>query len=72
MVYRGLVQNGVIVLDDGVQLPDGMPVRVEAASDSGDDVFKLGELAKSTGVPDLAENIDHYLYGHPKVSESGE
>lgn len=27
-VYRGVVKNGVIVLDDGVRLPDGTVVEV--------------------------------------------
>jgi hypothetical protein len=30
MTLRGHVKNGVIILDDAVQLPDGMEVRVEA------------------------------------------
>jgi hypothetical protein len=28
MSYRGRVQNGVVVLDDGVSLPEGASVRV--------------------------------------------
>ena len=29
MVYRGKVKNGVVVLEKGAELPDGMEVRVE-------------------------------------------
>jgi len=29
MSYRGHIKNGVAVLDEPVQLPDGTPVRVE-------------------------------------------
>jgi hypothetical protein len=78
MVYQGTVQNGLIVLENGVHLPEGAPVRVElvnaespqqslAAED--DALLRMSELAVDTGIPDLAVNIDHYLYGHPKVTD---
>lgn len=75
MDYHGTVQNGVVVLPTGVQLPDGCPVRVELVesrtpqserSPKDDILFQMGEYSVETGVPDLAANIDHYLYGHPK------
>jgi hypothetical protein len=78
MVYQGTVHNGVVVFDNGVQLPEGSPVRVElvapdvteAAHSQADDIlFRMGEYAIDTGIPDLAVNIDHYLYGHPKVTD---
>lgn len=81
MVYQGTVQNGVVVLENGIHLPDGVPVRVELlerAEESQkpqvdtselDPVWRMGELAVDTGIPDLAVNIDHYLYGHPKVKD---
>ena len=34
MTYRGHIQNGVAVLDEQVDLPDGTPVRVEVESAS--------------------------------------
>jgi hypothetical protein len=77
MVYHGQVQNGVVVLDDGVQLPEGTAVTVQTVQppsvDEGADdrVYRLGDLAGPTGVPDLAVNIDHYLYGHPKIDDAG-
>jgi hypothetical protein len=72
--YTGQVVNGVIVLDEGcAALPEGTKVRVEreradmkvALSDLSE---KLRSLAGSAeGLPeDLAENLDHYLHGHPK------
>jgi hypothetical protein len=75
MVYRGRVHNGVVVLEGDVQLPDGMFVTVEApiagqSPDRDDALYRLADLAVSTGIPDLALNIDHYLYGHPKVSNA--
>jgi hypothetical protein len=72
MVYRGCVNHGVVVLDGDVRLAEGTPVIVETvdASRSGADSFyQIGELAAPTGIPDLAANIDHYLYGDPKASD---
>jgi hypothetical protein len=37
-----------------------------------DRLFTMGDLATETGVPDLAANIDHYLYGYPRVEDGGE
>ena len=75
MVYPGRVKNGVVVLEGGVELPEGTPVQVttiEAQEPAGvdDQLYRLGELAVSTGTPDLALNIDHYLYGHPRVGDA--
>ncbi len=75
MTYRGEVRGGAIVLEGGVLLPDGTTVLVqpltrETADSSGDDLFEMGKLAVETGIPDLATNIDHYLYGHPKVNHA--
>jgi hypothetical protein len=77
MVYQGTVQNGMIVFPVGVQLPEGASVNVEVLttsvlptelSSADDALLRMGELAIETGIPDLALNIDHYLYGHPKVT----
>ena len=76
MRYSGKIQNGVVVLPPDVRLPDGTQVRVEVEAENGslrggamDDVYRMSELAVETGIPDLATNIDHYLYGHPKASD---
>ncbi len=81
MVYQGTVHNGVVVFKNGVQLPEGAPVRVELLPQPTtpetsktqdarlDPVWQMGELAMETGIPDLAVNIDHYLYGHPKAKD---
>lgn len=78
MTYEGTVQGGIIVLAPGVQLLDGTRVRVEpiktdwpAPDCDADDLARMGELAMETGIPDLGTNIDHYLYGHPKVTDAG-
>jgi hypothetical protein len=70
--YRGQVQNGVVVLDEGTPpLPEGMrlrlqPIDMEKALD--DLSQSLLELAGTLeGLPeDYAENLDHYLHGQPK------
>jgi hypothetical protein len=82
MSYRGTVRNGVVVLEPEAKLPEGTVVRVEAAeppaaggkskvreADELDPVWRMGELAVPTGITDLATNADHYLYGHPKVTD---
>ena len=75
VIYRGRVTNGKIVLEGGTTLPEGTTVDVEPVETLppvplATDVYKLGELAVPTGIPDLAVNIDHYLYGHPKADGS--
>jgi hypothetical protein len=74
MVYRGCVRNGLVVLDGGVRLAEGTPVVVQAPDGppppaTDDPVYRLGELAARTGIADLAINVDHYLYGHPKAAD---
>lgn len=75
----GKVVNGVIILENGGTLPDGTIVRVEPLADlkpaeSLNQISQLREMLLShAGViddpelpTDLAENLDHYLYGTPK------
>jgi hypothetical protein len=77
MVYRGKVRGGSIVLEPGIQLPEGAEVRVEVDEgmsrqvSTSDPLSRMTDLAVETGIRDLATNIDHYLYGHPKVSDAG-
>ena len=77
MTYRGRVKDGAIVLDPGIELPEGSAVRVElepaeARQDeyTSDPLFRITDLAVETGIPDLATDIDHYLYGHPKAGDA--
>ncbi len=75
MVYQGRVTNGVVVLENNVRLPEGTPVTVhpvdEAPTPVQDDlIYAMAELAVPTGIGDLAVNIDHYLYGHPKLDDA--
>jgi hypothetical protein len=77
MVYDGIIQNGVVVFQGAIALPDGTPVRIEPVvatpaprsdADDLDPVFRMAELAGDAGAADLSINIDHYLYGHPKIA----
>ncbi len=77
MTYHGRVKNGVVVLDADARIPDGTMVRVEpiepgcvdASPERLSPLFRASERARGTGIPDLAINHDHYLYGHPKVTD---
>jgi hypothetical protein len=71
MTYRGHIENGAIVLDEPVTLPDGSEVRVELAAlqeaGDGEDVPTLAErlsrvIGRAECLPaDWAENHDLYL-----------
>jgi hypothetical protein len=74
MTIRGRFSGGVVILEGGAKLPEGTLVTVQPVEApqpvETDPLYQLDELAVSTGVQDLAQNIDHYLYGHPKVSDA--
>jgi hypothetical protein len=75
MTYQGMVKGGAIVLEQGVALPEGALVRIELLprEDRGqeaDPLLEMTALAVDTGISDLATNVDHYLYGHPKTSDA--
>ena len=80
MVYQGTIHNGVVVFENGIQLPEGTAVRVELIKEERPQekqlptndvaiVFRMTDYAIDTGISDLATNVDHYLYGHPKVAD---
>ena len=81
MIYRGKVQDGVVVLQEGAELPDGTEVSVmpdavaEPTKESQEQPTiwkKLAALGRWTETQpcdlpeDLAANHDHYLHGLPK------
>ncbi len=71
MTYKGHVENGAIVLDEPVDLPNGVPVQVEiAAMDLNTEEGATPSLAeslasvigKADNLPaDWSENHDLYL-----------
>jgi len=78
MTYRGHIRNGLVVLDEPADLPEGAEVRVElpvrAAYESKQDANGaslaqklLRHAGKAKGLPaDASSNLDDYLYGTPK------
>lgn len=73
MSVTGHVQNGVVVLDTPNVLPEGTPVKVEPIAaaippKTRSLLDRLGDVVgKAEGLPaDASQNVDHYLYGHPK------
>ena len=81
MTLRGKVQGGVIVLEGGESLPEGLTVEVyakpstevsppdAATEDEGPTLSEryAAFIGKATDLPpDASLNHDHYLYGCPK------
>jgi hypothetical protein len=69
MMIRGHVENGVVVLDEPADLPEGANVEVSLGSDQPPTLWEMlmQYAGKAEGLPeDLAKNHDHYLYGTPK------
>lgn len=70
MTYRGHIQNGVVILDEKVDLPDGTVVRIEpivgAQTKSLADQF-ADVIGTVPDLPcDMSEQHDHYIHGTPK------
>ena len=77
MTYRGVVRDGVVVLEGDVKLPDGAKVDVSlpasqepvSRDENGPTLYERLKpvIGKAKGLPpDLSVNHDHYLYGGPK------
>ncbi len=67
MTILGHVQNGVVIFDGGLSLPDGTNVRVEAVEHEKEESRLQGQLlewaGKGVDLPaDLARRHDHYLH----------
>ena len=71
MSLTGVVTNGMIVLDNNAQLPDGTRVEIHVA-DAEAPASPLAKMllthaGKAQGLPeDAAVQHDHYLHGTPK------
>jgi hypothetical protein len=67
MSFRGHIRNGVVVLDEPADLPEGAEVCVERAGRK-----TLADRLRNVigSVPDLPEDLaekhDHYAHGTPK------
>ena len=78
---KAIYEHGVLRLKEPISLPDGAQVDVIVISHEEDNGARLQEMESrswdaltqllddcsiDTGVPDLANQHDHYLYGIPK------
>lgn len=64
---EAVYESGVFRPRERVDLREGEIVEITIESISAKDpAFEILDLAIDTGIPDLAINIDHYLYGLPK------
>lgn len=75
MAYRGHIENGSVVLDESVDIPEGTEVKVDLCDVLKDEEGQIPTLyerlksvfGKAEGLPpDASENVDYYLYGGPK------
>ena len=72
MTYQPITakyEEGHVVLPSDVDWPSGITVRVIPEEDQRPTIWEV--LAKYDGIAedlpeDLAENLDHYIHGHPK------
>lgn len=79
MTYHGRIENGKVVLDEPVELPEGVTVEVEVVDQPDDGAIEEAQgptlydslkpvIGKAVGLPpDASRNKYHYLYGGPKV-----
>jgi len=75
MSFTGRVQNGLVVFDEPVPLPDGTAVKVEVQDSTPAPAGPVKNLldhyrsvlGAAKGLPvDAASNVDRYLYDEPK------
>ncbi|MBI3950410.1 MAG: DUF104 domain-containing protein [Acidobacteria bacterium] len=70
---EAIYENGIFRPLRRVDLPEGERVHLTmtlSGAETKDPAYHLAEIAEETGIPDLATNIDHYLYGLPKQSDA--
>jgi len=75
MTFKGIVKNGVIVLTDGVELPDGVEVEVKFRRPSKRNWEKF--MTNCVGIgdddPDVSRNLHRYfanaVRGHVTVKK---
>jgi hypothetical protein len=77
MTYQGKIENGQVVIGNGVHLPEGASVTViitetrpkQESSTHGPTLLERlkGFVGSAKNLPpDASVNVDHYLYGLPK------
>lgn len=76
MVYNGIIlKDGRLELEGGVRLPEGTAVTVapvlqddKKTQEDKKILLSILDLAWPSGIPDLASQHDHYIYGTPRQS----
>jgi hypothetical protein len=68
-VVEATVRGGQLVLDSALPLPDGTRVQVRIEAEAADPLLFLADNAVPTGLRDLADRHDHYIYGAPAEPE---
>lgn len=59
MTYRGRIKNGVAILEDAADLPDGTPVVIQPVESFGfHEDLSLAQLVERQTVPPVVEPID--------------
>lgn len=69
-IIEAIYEKGVFRPIHEVDIKEGERVEIQIKTeDKRDPAYDLADIAMDTGIPDFAENIDHYLYGLPKQTE---
>jgi hypothetical protein len=71
MTYRGHIQNGVVVLDEPVTLPEGSTVFVESESMRNEALEVQAAFLASLFPPEDLEDIEQAVIGCRKVDPDG-
>ena len=64
-ILEATVRGGQLILDSAVPLPDGTRVQVQVQAAETDPLLFLADNGQATGVRDLADQHNHYIYGTP-------
>jgi hypothetical protein len=69
--HTAVIQNGQLVLEPPLSLPEGTRVQLTveplpAETEEDDPLLWLAKNSIPSGISDMAEQHDHYLYGVPK------
>ena len=71
-VFEAIIENGLLKPLTPIELKSSTKVLVIVLEENqtvlkkSDDIFDIEDFMVETGIPDLAINHDHYLYGKEK------